>query len=154
MSPELAVLRARLFHHTGQVQPLFMHHCDVQFTSRLLRKFLLSCLNAACCAVLCCAVLCCAVPCCATSSSVCFHAPLCAHAAGDWQAHQDARLHCDGLLANLRSTVPQGNGTGQPLMLALRCLFCSPASPLELLLLCGHHCNHTALAVRACARRC
>ncbi len=100
-------------------------------------------------AVLCYAALCCAVLRCAASSSMCLHAPLCAHAAGDWQAHQDARLHCDGLPPNLRSTVPQGNGTGQPLLLALHCSFCSPASPLELLLLCSHHCNHTELAVRA-----
>ena len=107
------------------------------------------CCAVLCCAVLCCAVLCCAVLCCATSSSVCLHAPLCAHAAGDWQAHQDARLHCGRLLPNLRSTVPQGNGTGQPVLLALPCSFCSPASPLELLLLCSHHCSHTALSVRA-----
>ncbi len=52
MSPELAALRARLVHHTDQMQPLYMHHCHVQ-------------LSACCCAVLCCAVLCCAVLCCA-----------------------------------------------------------------------------------------
>lgn len=39
--------------------------------------------------------------------------------AGDWQAHQAARLHRDGLLCHIGRAIPEGNVTGASLLLVL-----------------------------------